>query len=99
MILFSLNFFYIVPDFTCTQQEMEGYKTCEKYVCSFEDENFWYEHLKKPIPRSIALDYGVIMACSKAWISSLLQSLSYVGSLVGYIVMSHVGDNYGRKRG
>jgi MFS family permease len=39
------------------------------------------------------------MVCSKAWISSLLQSFSYIGSLFGYIIMSHIGDNYGRKKG
>jgi MFS family permease len=30
--------------------------------------------------------------------SSLLQSFSYIGSLFGYLVMSHVGDNLGRKK-
>jgi MFS family permease len=39
------------------------------------------------------------MVCSKAWLSSLLQSLSYIGSLFGYLIMSHVGDNLGRKKG
>jgi MFS family permease len=38
------------------------------------------------------------MVCSKAWLSSLLQSLSYIGSLFGYLVMSHIGDNIGRKK-
>ena len=38
------------------------------------------------------------MVCSKEWISSLLQSFSYIGSLFGYLVMSHVGDNLGRKK-
>jgi len=57
------------------------------------------EHFEKPYPRSIALDYGVLMVCSKEWISSLLQSVSYFGSLVGYLIMSHIGDNYGRKKG
>jgi MFS family permease len=55
--------------------------------------------MKKPLPRSIALDYGIIMVCSKEWISSTLQSVSYLGSLVGYLIMSHVGDNLGRKKG
>jgi MFS family permease len=39
------------------------------------------------------------MVCSKEWISSLLQSFSYLGSLFGYLVMAHVSDNLGRKRG
>lgn len=52
----------------------------------------------KPVPKSISLDYGVIMLCSNLWISSLLQSLSYMGSFVGYLVMSHIADNFGRKR-
>lgn len=39
------------------------------------------------------------MVCAKEWVSSLLQSLSYVGSLFGYIIMSHIGDNFGRKKG
>lgn len=99
MILFSLNFFYIVPDFTCSKEEMADYKTCEDFVCSYNDENFWRDHLKQPLPRSIALDYGETMVCSKAWMVSLLQSMSYLGSLFGYIVMSHVGDNKGRKKG
>ena len=34
MILFSLNFFYFVPDFTCTNEEMTGFDTCEDFVCS-----------------------------------------------------------------
>lgn len=38
------------------------------------------------------------MVCSKEWVASSLQSLSYVGSLVGYLIMSHVGDNLGRKK-
>ena len=51
----------------------------------------------RPFPKSIALDYGIIMVCSKEWISSLLQSIGYFGSLVGYIVMPLVADNKGRK--
>jgi hypothetical protein len=37
MLLFSLNFFYYVPDFTCTDDEMAGFGTCEDFVCSVED--------------------------------------------------------------
>lgn len=37
------------------------------------------------------------MLCSNTWLSSLLQSLSYIGSFVGYLVMSHIADNFGRK--
>lgn len=37
------------------------------------------------------------MLCGNKWLSSLLQSLSYIGSFVGYIVMSHIADNFGRK--
>lgn len=99
MILFSLNFFYYVPDFTCTNKEMADYETCQEFVCSYDDQQFWRDHLQQPVPRSIALDYGVVMACSKSWISSMLQSISYIGSFLGYIIMSHVGDNYGRKKG
>jgi MFS family permease len=51
----------------------------------------------RPFPKSIALDYGIIMVCSKEWISSLLQSIGYFGSFVGYIVMPLVADNKGRK--
>lgn len=39
------------------------------------------------------------MVCSQEWVSSLLQSMSYIGSLIGYLVMSHIADNYGRKKG
>ena len=53
--------------------------------------------MQQPLPKSISLDYGVIMVCSKLWISSLLQSFSYLGSLIGYIVMPLVADNKGRK--
>lgn len=53
--------------------------------------------MPKPLPKSISLDYGVIMICSKEWISSLLQSFSYLGSLFGYIIMPLVADNKGRK--
>lgn len=28
MILFSLNFFYYVPDFECSKEEMADYSTC-----------------------------------------------------------------------
>jgi hypothetical protein len=28
MLLFSLNFFYYVPEFTCSDEEMDGYDTC-----------------------------------------------------------------------
>lgn len=37
MILFSLNFFYFVPDFTCTDREMAGFDTCKDFVCSVDD--------------------------------------------------------------
>jgi MFS family permease len=67
-------------------------------VCSVDDEAFWLKHLEGPIPPSIALDYGVIMVCSKEWISSLLQSFSYLGGFVGYLLMGHLADNVGRKR-
>jgi len=75
------------------------YSSCEEFVCSYDDQQFWYNHLQSPKPRSIALDYGVIMVCSKAWIASFLQSVSYIGAFFGYIIMSHVGDNLGRKKG
>lgn len=99
MILFSLNFFYYVPDFECTKSEMADYSTCKEFVCSYDSQQFWYQHLKQPLKRSIALDYGIIMVCSKEWVSSLLQSICYLGSLFGYILMSHIADNYGRKKG
>jgi len=31
-------------------------------------------------------------------LSSTLQSLSYIGSFVGYFVMSHIADNLGRRK-
>lgn len=37
------------------------------------------------------------MVCSKEWIGSLLQSIAYLGSLIGYIIMPLVADNKGRK--
>lgn len=39
------------------------------------------------------------MVCSQKWVASLLQSMSYIGSLIGYLIMSHIADNYGRKKG
>jgi MFS family permease len=41
----------------------------------------------------------MVMVCSMEWVASLLQSVSYVGSLIGYMIMSHIADNYGRKKG
>ena len=64
MILFSLNFFYFVPEFTCTDAEMADYDTCEDFVCSYDDQQFWKSHLKEPVKPSIALDYGYVMTCS-----------------------------------
>ena len=98
MILFSLNFFYITPEFTCKSGEVPSHQTCKQFVCSIDDPQFWYSHLEKPIPSSIALDYGIYMLCSNEWISSLLQSMSYLGSFIGYLLMSHIADNYGRKK-
>jgi hypothetical protein len=86
MILFSLNFFYITPEFECKDGEVPIGKKCEEYVCSL-NENQWYEHLIQPIPKSIALDYGILMLCSNKWLSSLLQSLFYLGSFIGYLLM------------
>ena len=37
MILFSLNFFYAVPSFECKDSEVSDYKTCEEFVCSYDD--------------------------------------------------------------
>ena len=67
-------------------------------MCSHDDQKFWYDHFQRPIPKTIALDYNVYMVCSNAWISSFLQSLSYLGSFVGYLLMSHLADNFGRKK-
>ena len=78
---------------------MADYSTCEDFVCSYDDEEVWLSHLKQPVKPSIALDYGYTMVCSKEWMSSLLQSMSYLGSLIGYMIMSHIADNYGRKKG
>ena len=44
---------------------MIDYDSCSSFVCSYNDQQFWYDHLKKPLKKSIALDYGVIMVCSK----------------------------------
>jgi hypothetical protein len=41
LILFSLNFFYYVPDFQCTEEEIKGFDTCEDFVCSVDSQAFW----------------------------------------------------------
>lgn len=76
---------------------MDGYATCEEFVCSVENDQIWLDHMQKPLPKSISLDYGIIMVCSKEWVASVLQSIGYFGSLIGYIIMPLVADNKGRK--
>jgi len=37
------------------------------------------------------------LICEREELSNVLQSLVYVGSLVGFFIFSFVADNYGRK--
>ena len=37
------------------------------------------------------------MLCSDKWISSSVQAVGYIGSFIGYLLMSHLADNYGRR--
>jgi MFS family permease len=38
------------------------------------------------------------MVCGNEWLSSLLQSFSYIGSFIGFIVMPFFADNFGRRQ-
>ena len=54
------------------------------------------QHLPS-IPDTLSYTFDIYI-CNKAWIVSTVQSFTYWGSLVGYILFSYVADNYGRKK-
>ena len=48
---------------------------------------------------SLILAFDSPLICSREEISNVLQSVVYVGSLIGFFIFSFVADNYGRKIG
>jgi MFS transporter, OCT family, solute carrier family 22 (organic cation transporter), member 4/5 len=45
------------------------------------------------------MEFDPPLICEEKSTASLLQSLVYMGSLVGFFIFSFVADNYGRKLG
>lgn len=95
MFLMSPNFLFLTTDFTCLDGE-NGKQTCEEWVCSHSDPEFWRKHLPD-VPRSLSYDFELLV-CSREWVASLVLSLMYWGSFAGYVGFPFVADNFGRKR-
>jgi len=45
------------------------------------------------------MEFNEPLICDREYISNVLQSLVYFGSLIGFFIFSFVADNYGRKVG
>lgn len=95
MFLMSLNFLFYTEDFVCQNGE-NGSTDCNDWVCDNGAEDFWRSHLKST-PESLSYVFGWYI-CDKEWVTSLIQSLTYWGSFVGFVVFPFIADNFGRKR-
>ena len=93
--LMSLNFLFMTQDFTCLNGE-NGNTPCDQYVCNNHDDLFWRSRMKE-IPNTLSYQFGFFV-CNREWVVSTVQSFTYWGSLVGYISVSHLADNYGRRK-
>lgn len=48
---------------------------------------------------SLLMEFDPPLICEEKGTASLLESLVYMGSLIGFFVFSFIADNYGRKIG
>jgi MFS family permease len=95
MFLMSLNFLFYTEDFTCRNGE-NGDADCYDWVCNNGGEEFWRAHLDRT-PQSLSYVFGLYI-CDREWVTSLIQSLTYWGSFVGFIIFPFIADNFGRKK-
>jgi MFS family permease len=71
--------------------------SCRDYVCNLP-EDAWSQFYINRVD-SIRYSFGEILVCSKNYIVTILQSIIFIGSLVGNILYPYFTDNYGRKFG
>lgn len=48
-------------------------------------------------PKLIANTFGTIYACNKDYVLTILSSIVYIGSFIGFFIFPYIADNQGRK--
>lgn len=46
---------------------------------------------------TITTAFDTVLACNNSYMKSVIQSIVYVGSMLGFFIFSFAADNYGRK--
>ncbi len=97
IILLSNAFLFRNPSFDCNAHGLlVSNQACSQYVCSL-DEPYWQSFLSGDDHfRSIATTGNYL--CSNQTTIDLVSSCTYVGALLGFLIISSFSDNYGRKR-
>jgi MFS family permease len=97
IILLSTGFLFRSPSFDCQEHGLLVTDLhCEQYVCSL-DEALWQDYLSSDNHfHSLATSGNYL--CSNSVAISLVSSCTYLGALVGYVAVSFLADNFGRRK-
>lgn len=57
----------------------------------------WWNYIKPGTPKIIANSFGTLYACDKDYVLTILSSIVYMGSFVGFFFFPYIADNFGRK--
>ncbi len=63
------------------------------------DSKEWRRYLPADYPKSIPYEFEPIFMCEYSYIVTVLKSLVYIGSLIGFFVIPYIADNWGRRKG
>lgn len=97
IILLSTGFLFRTPNFDCRANGLlVSPNDCSLYVCRLE-ESRWESYLSPDIRfRSLATTGNYL--CGNSFTIDIVSSFTYVGAFLGYLTISYLADNYGRKR-
>lgn len=94
MMLIAPNFLFLSTDFICNGEN--GSWDCQEWVCSYNDQGIWRKHMGS-VPKSLTYEFEWYV-CSKKWVVPLVQSMLYLGTVIGYMTVPYFADNFGRRR-
>lgn len=97
IILLSTSFLFRSPALNCRSNGLlVSDLSCERYICSLREDE-WQNYLSADNHfHSLATSGNYL--CSNSVTIALVSSCTYVGAFVGYMAISFLADNFGRRR-
>ena len=86
--------FFFDNSFTCFDEHKP--EQCSKFICGLPKSE--RPHAMKSHADSIVFAFeGKWMICENDYIRPILTSMVYIGSLIGFFIISFISDNWGRR--